>query len=415
MPASPLSSKPLDASAQTTSPQAHPISSANGLVFVTLAISLLYAVYLGSFGVVLPAFAHAFDLGTEVQGRLFPASFGGSVSGVLLCGSLSDKWGRKPILLVCLAVTAAGLLLLGTARAFGLILLVAGLIGGGGAAGQTVSAALLSDLFPVRRAALMNAIQVAFGIGAISGPLSMQIVQSTPQASGWRGFYLVLAALQAFLLAVLLFLPVRERPHPRDDSAPPVALWRERPLLTLCVSAALYSGAEVAFFSWMPTRLRADFGALTNVLAGSVPSVFWVGMTAGRTALAALLSPRNGTRPPLRRLRFALALCGALVALPTVFAPLPLLTLVGVGVSGLCFSGLFSLLLAEAGERYPQVAGAALGFVSATSGAGAALLPWLCGALSGAGFAWSVALLPVPLALAGVVALASTRATDTDR
>ncbi len=398
-------------SAAPASPTADtPVTSAGGLVVVALAVSLLFAVYLGSLGIVLPALGFAFDIKTEVQGRLFPASFGGSVTGVLLCGPLSDRLGRKPVLLLCLAATALGLFLFGTAREFGPVLIAALLVGGGGAAGQTVGAALLSDLFPARRAALLNAVQVAFGVGAIIGPAAIQTLMPVPQSTGWRPFFLVLGVLQATLFALMLFLPVAAKRQDADtDAPPPIALWRERPLLVLCASAALYSGAEVALFSWMPTRLRADFGPSANVAAGLIVSVFWVGMTTGRTALAALLTPKKGTRPPLTRLRLLLASGGVVASGAAVFAPNPALALVLVGLSGLCFSGIFSLLLAEGGETYPRIAGAALGVIVATSGAGAALLPWVCGALSGAGLPWSIGLAPIPLAVAGVALLAVTR------
>lgn len=392
-------------------PDDAPASPASPVVaFVALAISLLFAVYLGSLGVVLPALGVAFDLGTEVQGRLFPASFGGSVTGVLLCGPLSDRWGRKPVVLLCLAATGAGLALLGIARAFLLVLLAAALVGGGGAAGQTVSAALLSDLYPARRAALLNAVQVAFGVGAIFGPVLMRFAAPNEQATGWRVFFLVAAALQAVLLALFALSPVpetRPKASTKTDSGAGVSLLRETPLLILCVSAALYSGAEVALFSWMPTRLKTDMANLPLMAwaQGAIVSVFWVGMTVGRLLLGAVLS--RPKRPPLPRLRLLLASCGAVASGLALLAPNPVLSLVGVGLSGLCFSGIFSLLLAEGGERYASRAGAALGLIVATSGAGAAAIPWICGALSGAGANWAIALLPVPLAVAGVALLAA--------
>ena len=59
------------------------------------AAMLLYAVYLGAFGVLLPALSAEFHLGTAASGRLFPANFGGFVAGVLISGYASDRAGRK--------------------------------------------------------------------------------------------------------------------------------------------------------------------------------------------------------------------------------------------------------------------------------------------------------------------------------
>ena len=131
----------------------------------------LFAVYLGAIGVFLPVLGKAFGLGPAVQGQVFPANFGGFIVGVLLCGYLSDRLGRKRVLMGAMGLFALALGLAGISHSFGWLLVAFALIGAGGGAMETVASALAADLFPEKRAAILNTIQVAFGAGAVVSPL----------------------------------------------------------------------------------------------------------------------------------------------------------------------------------------------------------------------------------------------------
>jgi FHS family glucose/mannose:H+ symporter-like MFS transporter len=370
------------------------------IAVVAFAISYLFAVYLGAMGLLLPVVGELFRASPAVQGQVFLASFGGSVTGVLLSGTLSDAFGRKQILLGSLVTTFCGLALMGGATAFPLILLGAVLVGGGGAGAQTVSSALLSDLYAERRTLFINGVQVAFGLGAVSAPFLAQALFATP--GQWRLFYGILAVAQVITLMVLATLSVPATiPVIRDSSSPRnrFHLLREPYLLILCLSAFLYSGAEVAIFSWMPTYLKTLPGG--DTVQGLVVSVFWLPMTIGRICLNLVLRVIS-----LERLRLLLASGAAVASAVTLFLPTPGAILVGVACTGLCFSGVFSVLLADGGNRYPETAGTSLGLIVATSGAGAAVLPWLVGTLQDAGFSWSASLVVVPVAALLIALLA---------
>ena len=127
------------------------------IAILCCAVLFLYAVYLGALGVLLPFIGASFRLGPAAQGRLFPADFLGFIAGVLLCGSLSDRLGRKAVLLGGIAAYALGLALFSGSGTFALALTATALIGAGTGAMETVASALAADLFPERRAFLINA------------------------------------------------------------------------------------------------------------------------------------------------------------------------------------------------------------------------------------------------------------------
>lgn len=387
-----------------------PRGTDHALIAIALTTSLLYAVYLAVLPIFLPLLGGEYGLGTSVQGRLFPASFGGSLSGVFLCGYLSDRWGRKRVLLGCLIAAGLGFLLFGRASAFPMVLLAAFLTGAGGSAAQTVATALLTDHYPERRAALINAVQVSFGVGAIVGPLA---AQATLESLSWRGFLTSLAIFQALMLVAVLLTPL-SRPGRQEGASPSGpglrTGWRSLslvPLILLCVSAFLYAGSEVALFSWAPTYLQSlPDGAAVK---GWVVSAFWVAMTVGRASLPLLIN-----RFPLAGLRILLAGGAALIATMTLLTTPPVAILIGTMATGLMMSGLFSLLLAEGSERYRETTGTALGLIAGSGSAGAGFLPWLIGALKESGCSWTISLSVIPLACV-LVAILAVPATRSDR
>ncbi len=366
------------------------------------AALFLYAFYLGSLGVLLPFVGAAFGLGPAAEGRLFPANFGGFIVGVLLCGILSDRMGRKPVLLGSVAAYALGLALFGVAPTFGLALAASALTGAGCGAMETVATALAADLYPERRAFLINLLQVAFGAGASLAPsLAHHLLTA---GTSWRLLFLVLAAANVLLLLSLGLQAIPHVRHPEDavDLAALRGLLRHPAFLALCLAQALYVGAEVGLTSWMPTYfLKRLPGGVP--WAGLVVTVFWVAMTVGRITTGSLVG-----RLPLLRLALWLSLGGAAGAALTLWGHTPWAVMGSVAWAGLCFSGIFGLLLGEAAELYPRAAGTALGGLVAAAGVGGALVPWAMGEAVGTGLGWRAALALLPacmLALAATVRL----------
>ncbi|HJU53176.1 MAG TPA: MFS transporter [Pyrinomonadaceae bacterium] len=194
------------------------------VIFVTVFIDLI------GFGIVIPVLPFyvegtKFNASPSTVGLLF-ASY--SVMQLLftpVLGRLSDRYGRRPILLVSLIGTGVGFLILGFATT--LWMLFAGRIIDGISGGNISTAqAYIADVTtPQERAKGMGLIGAAFGLGFIFGPAIGGIL------SRW-GVHVpfLFAAGLAFANAALLYftLPETVTPgHPARASAARAGRWSQ--------------------------------------------------------------------------------------------------------------------------------------------------------------------------------------------
>jgi len=149
------------------SPERPPLPRGFGVIWTTVAIDLV------GFGIVLPIlpqYAEDFGAGAALIGIL-SASF--SLAQLLFApvwGRLSDRYGRKPILLLSLFGTALGSLLTGIAGAVW-ILFVGRILDGISGASVSVAQAAVGDVSPPsQRPRLMGLLGAAFGVGFVAGP-----------------------------------------------------------------------------------------------------------------------------------------------------------------------------------------------------------------------------------------------------
>lgn len=138
-----------------------------GLIFLTILIDMI------GFGIVipvLPRYAEAFDA-TPLQNGLLVAAFSfAQFLAAPLWGGLSDRVGRKPVLVVSILGTAVGFLMMGLAGSLAM-LFVARLLDGAAGGNIGTAQAYLADIStPEERSKAMGIIGAAFGLGFVFGP-----------------------------------------------------------------------------------------------------------------------------------------------------------------------------------------------------------------------------------------------------
>ncbi len=141
-------------------------------LFVTVLLDLL------GFGMILPLLPfYAQTMGASVLqiGVLFGAFSGAQLFFAPLLGRLSDRWGRRPVMLFSIAGSLAAYLLMAAAPELGrwdfAALLVARFAAGATAANFSVAPAYIADVLPpAERARGMGLVGAAFGLGFVLGP-----------------------------------------------------------------------------------------------------------------------------------------------------------------------------------------------------------------------------------------------------
>lgn len=204
-----------------------------------LTIFLVVFVDLLGFSLILPLlpyYAEAYGANELTIGLLTASYAAAQLIGAPLLGRLSDQHGRRPILLVSIAGTAFGFLLLGVAEALGRSIGVAffganlvainGLILGllftsrilDGLTGGNISVAqaYISDVTPPEdRGRAFGLIGAAFGLGFIIGPVIGGLLA---ERFGYAApAFVAMTIATVNLIAVYLYLPESLTPEARAE------------------------------------------------------------------------------------------------------------------------------------------------------------------------------------------------------
>ncbi len=340
------------------------------------------AVDLVGFGIVLPLvpiYSRRFGASPFEAALLVAAFSGASFLAAPLWGRLSDRVGRKPVLIVSLLGTAAGSLV--TALAGGLVLLYAGrVIDGLSGASVAVAQATATDMAgPGQRPRLFGLLGAAFGLGFVAGPA----IGAVAALGGPRLPFLLAAAL-AGANAVVAW-----RRLPESRPAGTGGGWRLNPFAGLARGRGIGGLVAVAFlalvaFSGFEATLPL-FGqrhlGFSLSSTGAVFAAVGVGIVAVEGAVVRVLVHRWGE---MVTLRVGLALnvggLGLLAAATSWVLAAPALALLAAG-QGLVQPTMAS---AVAGRVDPGRRGQALGAQQSAGGLARTIGPVAGGALLGA-------------------------------
>lgn len=365
-----------------------PRTSPLAAVFATVLVDLV------AFGMVLPLLPFfASDLGARpaMVGLIIASYSAMQFIFSPLWGRASDRFGRRPIILICLLGTAASYVLFAVADTLPLLFMsrvVAGIMGGT----IVVAQAYVADSTPPeRRTRALGLIGMAFGIGFIFGPAVGGFL------SGWgyllpglvaAGFSLVAAVVALRFLPESLPAELRFRPDVRPSLVSTVAQrGRElrgtigRPAVrNPIVAAFLGTIGFAAFTATFPLYLR-DPLQLTPTSAGVYFAYTGMVSALAHGVLIGPLAERFGER---RVAAVGASLVGVSLAVLGIAATPPALlaALTGIGGGwGLMNPSLTGLVSKAAGAMQGGVLGTLQSAASLSRMLGPLAGGWAFGAL----------------------------------
>lgn len=183
-------------------------NKALGVLFLTIFLDLM------GFGLIIPILpTYAKDLGaTDAVVGLLGTSF--SIMQFLFAsfwGGLSDRFGRRPIMLTSIAIMAVAYLLFANATVLWL-LFATRLLKGFGAANLSVAQAYISDVVPLEdRTKAFGIIGASFGLGFIFGPSIGGVLNEYYGVAGVGYFAAMLSAVNFILAWLFLKETLKEK------------------------------------------------------------------------------------------------------------------------------------------------------------------------------------------------------------
>ena len=357
------------------------------VIFLTIFVNLV------GFGIIiplLPFYAGTFGASPIVIGLLFASFSLAQLIASPLLGELSDRWGRRPVLILSLIGTAVSFAMLAVAHSL-MMLFAARIVDGLSGGNITTARAYIADVTTEEnRARGYGMLGAAFGLGFIVGPaLGAAFSQISYTAPIWA------AAVITLVATVLAWLWLPETVHrAHAGSGPPWRALRHlghrpgiRPLLAIDflywmsfavyqTTFALFGARRFGFDATHTGYLLSAFGALGVIVQGGLVGPIVRVFGTRRTLVVGLIFTAAGW------------IGSALTYNVPLFVVLLLPAAVGIG---LCNATLIALI-SNAAERHEQ--GRVQGAAGALESLGRTLGPiWGNGLLQkiGEGAAYSTA------------------------
>ena len=382
-----------------------PLSWLGVLALLTAVAPLSIDMYLPAF----PTMADEFGTSASAIQLTLTTFMVGLALGQLVIGPLSDRFGRRPLMLagtlVCVLASAACAL----APTIELLTASRFLHGFSGAAGVVLSRAVVSDRAHGAAAArIFSLMMIINGVAPVVTPL---IGGTLTEQFGWRGVFWVLTGLAAAMFAGALLVLAETHPREHRITGGLAAMWRDARSV---LGNRAYIGYTLAFsfsFAVMFAYIAASPFVLQNVLGLSKIGYSFafaanaVGLVAMNTVNAKIVG-RFGQRRLLALGVALLLLFSVLLLVDAVVGPVLWATLVlmcgAVSSIGLVVANATSLALDEA-RNAAGTASAVLGALQ--FGLAAAVSPLV--GVAGDHSAVPMAVVMVISALIGAVALGS--------
>lgn len=202
------------APAQGKDTKKYKMNMALGLMFLTVFIDLI------GFGIIiplLPLYAKQFGASGLTVGLLLMSYSLMQFFFAPMWGRLSDKIGRRPVLLISLATSALGYTVWGFSTSLAMLFL-SRIIAGFGNANLAVAQAYIADVTPEEyRAQGMGMIGAAFGLGFVLGPAIAGIAISCGINPGVLGYIAAaFSIVDLIFTAICLPEPVERRGKAHD-------------------------------------------------------------------------------------------------------------------------------------------------------------------------------------------------------
>lgn len=316
--------------------------------------------------------AEALGLDLARTGLLASALSIGVGVGVVASGPLIDRQPRRPIYWAAMGLSTLALLGFDADMSFARALACAALLGLGIGIYDALISTLVAERFHERAARPMSLVHAGATLGAVTCPFLVGFVAAR---WGWAASFHGTAAAHVALAAAVLRVRLPS-PPPVQESGAPLGAVLGLAMLPLAVVSFAYVGVETALTLFAVPYATEGLGLAAESGREAI-SAFWAGLLFGRLAVLALPGRLDAGWLVAAGLAGALLLgAGTLLGLRSIA--------LHFAATGVVLGLVFPLMVALAGQRFPEARGRAVGVATGAGSLGGFALPWLHGALGDA-------------------------------
>ena len=272
---------------------------------------LLMGALVAAYGPLLEYLTHRYQVSLALAGSAISVHATGALVGVLVSMRAMERIEGRLWVGGALVATAIGCAGIAAAPSWPAFLASAFMLGSGFGALDLGLNQLVAHSGGPHRTAILNALNGAFGLGAVAGPILVSTVGRNHLSLLYAGAGATALGLVAAVRGIGGRLPVAT--HEEAASRPPM----RAVVLMLVLAYVFYVGTEIGVGGWMPSHLEAL--GLGSVTAAALTSGFWLGLCVGRLLIA--LVPARVPEPAIVLAASGLAALSLVAATVGALAP----------------------------------------------------------------------------------------------
>ncbi len=335
--------------------------------------NFLWVMVLGLLGPSVPAMVLDLEISYSQAGLFFTVLSLGSLIGTFFGGIASDHFNRKTLFILCSVMLFAGLICMGFAPNYIVIIIIIFLFSLLGSPVGAVGQSVMLKMFPEKRDRFLSYQTMFAALGSFLAPVIISL--NFTFKLNWRWAFIETGFFAVILLIAVMFIKI-----PPDtvstERIPLRRIMRNGSIRVCFILVFLSMAMDVGFAYWLAEYFKTELSVSLR-LSSAVVGIYLAGIIAVRLAIPQLLKRFKGYR--IIKVSLVSSI-GALLLF--IFIPSNGLKAVMCLVYGLAVGPLFPLTMARGAGVFPEQPGAVTGVMFAALSLGGMVFPFLLGFLA---------------------------------